>query len=212
MYSAHTGDRPLPGVLEVIVGPMFSGKSEELIRRLKRARIARQRVGCFKPDIDLRYHRTAIASHSDQTHEAAVVTPNADRLREALFGEALIDSVEVIGVDEVQFFDAAILPLILELVGMGKRVILAGLDTTFANEPFGPVPALMALADKVTKLSAVCMTCGQPAIHTQRLGDSQALVIVGAAGMYEARCRAHFQPYVERQAAQQLELPEVVSA
>ena len=207
MHPAQTSDRLLPGVLEVIVGPMFSGKSEELIRRLKRARIARQRVGCFKPDIDLRYHRTAIASHSDQTHEAAVVTPNAERLRDALFGDALVESVEVVGVDEVQFFDSAILPLTLELVGMGKRVILAGLDTTFANEPFGPVPALMALADKVTKLSAVCMTCGQPAIHTQRLGHSQELVIVGAAGIYEARCRAHFQPFVERE-AQQMDLPE----
>jgi thymidine kinase len=199
-----------PGVLEVIVGPMFSGKSEELIRRLKRARIAKQRVGCFKPDIDLRYHRTAIASHSEQTHEASVVTPNAERLREALFATRHVDEIEVIGLDEVQFFDVAILPLTMELVGMGKRVILAGLDTTFANEPFGPVPALMALADKVTKLNAVCMTCGQPAIHTQRLGHSQELVVVGAAGMYEARCRAHFQPYVE-EAAEQLDLPVVAS-
>lgn len=207
MQSVLTGERTQPGVLEVIVGPMFSGKSEELIRRLKRARIARQRVGCFKPDIDLRYHRTAIASHSEQTHEAAVVTPNAERLREALFGTHLIESVEVVGIDEVQFFDDAILLLAMELVGLGKRVILAGLDTTFANEPFGPVPALMALADKVTKLSAVCMTCGQPAIHTQRLGDSQQLVMVGAVGLYEARCRAHFQPYVEREAAQQMDLP-----
>ena len=205
----NTDDRPKPGVLEVITGPMFSGKSEELIRRLKRARIARQRVGCFKPDIDLRYHRTAIASHSDQTHEAAVVTPNANRLREELFDTGLVDAVEVIGVDEVQFFDDGILPLTMELVGMGKRVILAGLDTTFANEPFGPVPALMALADRVTKLNAVCMTCGQPAIHTQRLGDSQELVVVGAAGLYEARCRAHFQPYVDRPAAEQMELPAV---
>ena len=195
-------------MLEVITGPMFSGKSEELIRRLKRARIARQRVGCFKPDIDLRYHRTAIASHSEQTHEAAVVTPNADRLREALFATGQVDAVEVIGIDEVQFFDEAILALTMELVGLGKRVILAGLDTTFANEPFGPVPALMALADRVTKLNAVCMTCGQPAIHTQRLGDSQELVVVGAAGLYEARCRAHFRPYVEP-AAEQMELPQV---
>ena len=200
-----------PGVLEVITGPMFSGKSEELIRRLKRARIARQRVSCFKPDIDLRYHRTAIASHSEQTHEAAVVTPNAERLREELFATRLVDRVEVIGLDEVQFFDNGILPLAMELVGMGKRVILAGLDTTFANEPFGPVPALMALADKVTKLNAVCMTCGQPAIHTQRLGHSQELVVVGAAGLYEARCRAHFQPYVE-EAAEQMDLPVVATS
>ncbi len=198
-----------PGVLEVITGPMFSGKSEELIRRLKRARIARQRVACFKPDIDLRYHRTSIASHSQQTHEAATVTPNADRLREALYADNTIDTVEVVGLDEAQWFDDGILPLVLELVAAGKRVILAGLDTTFANEPFGPVPALMALADKVTKLNAVCMVCGAPAIHTQRLGTSTELVVVGAAGMYEARCRAHFQPYVEQQAAQQMELPAV---
>jgi thymidine kinase len=196
-----------PGILEVVVGPMFSGKSEELIRRLKRARIARQRVACFKPDIDLRYHRTHIASHSEQTHEAAVVTPNADRLREALFSTRQIDEVEVVGVDEVQFFDEGILPLTMELVALGKRVIMAGLDTTFTAEPFGPVPNLMALADKVTKLSAVCMVCGQPAIHTQRLGHSQELVVVGAAGLYEARCRTHFHPYVEEGIAEQLELP-----
>ena len=203
-----TGAATHPGVLEVITGPMFSGKSEELIRRLKRAKIARQRVACYKPDIDLRYHRTAIASHSEQTMEAAVVTPNSDRLREALFATDLVAKVDVVGLDEAQFFDNGIQPLALELVALGKRVILAGLDTTFANEPFGPVPALMALADRVTKLNAVCMVCGQPAIHTQRLGTSTELVMVGAAGMYEARCRAHFQPYVEEPAAEQLELPD----
>jgi thymidine kinase len=191
---------------------MFSGKSEELIRRLKRARIARQRVLCFKPDIDLRYHRTAIASHSQQTHDAAVITPNSDSLRDQLFGAGQIDSADVIGLDEVQFFDMEIVPLVLELVHLGKRVLLAGLDTTFANEPFGPVPNLMALADQVTKLSAVCMTCGQPAIHTQRLGASQELVVVGAAGVYEARCRAHFQPWLDEHGAEQLELPAVQNA
>ncbi|SEG70531.1 thymidine kinase [Bryocella elongata] len=192
-----------PGVLEVITGPMFSGKSEELIRRLKRARIARQRVACFKPDIDLRYHRTAIASHSDQTHEADTVRTVED-LRAAL--ATRLDEIEVIGVDEVQFLSGEIIPLALELVAMGKRVLMAGLDTTFANEPFGPVPNLMALADKVTKLSAVCMVCGQPAIHTQRLGQSQELVVVGAAGLYEARCRAHFSPHIDEHASEQLEL------
>jgi thymidine kinase len=199
-----------PGRIEVITGPMFSGKSEELIRRLKRARIARQRVACYKPDIDLRYHRTAIASHSSQTHDAVTVTPTSDRLREDLFapndgGHAKIDEVDVIGIDEVQFFDAAIIPLALELVHLGKRVLLAGLDTTFANEPFGPVPALMALSDEVTKLSAICMVCGAPAIHTQRLGASQELVVVGAAGLYEARCRTHFHPYLDEHQSEQLE-------
>jgi thymidine kinase len=188
---------------------MFSGKSEELIRRLKRARIARQRVACYKPDIDLRYHRTAIASHSQHTHDAAVVTPTSDRLREDLFVSGKVHEVDVIGLDEVQFFDHDVIPLALELVHLGKRVILAGLDTTFANEPFGPVPNLMALADEVTKLSAVCMVCGAPAIHTQRLGQSQELVVVGAAGLYEARCRAHFHPYVDEHSSEQLELPAV---
>jgi thymidine kinase len=184
---------------------MFSGKSEELIRRLKRARIARQRVVCFKPDIDLRYHRTAIASHSEQTHEAMTVA-NTARLREALYPQ--LTEVEVIGIDEAQFFDPAILHLVGELVHMGKRILLAGLDTTFTGDPFGPIPALMAIADDVTKLSAVCMVCGAPAIHTQRLGASRELVVVGAAGVYEARCRACFRPYLNEPDGEQLVLPE----
>jgi thymidine kinase len=198
-----------PGVLEVITGPMFSGKSEELIRRLKRARIARQRVLCYKPDIDLRYHRTAIASHSSQTHEAAPIG-SVEELREILYPQ--LDTVEVVGIDEVQFLSPEIIPLALDLVALGKRVLLAGLDTTFANEPFGPVPNLMALADKVTKLSAVCMVCGQSAIHTQRLGQSQELVVVGAAGLYEARCRNHFTPHLDAQGSEQLELPSQLPA
>ena len=195
-----------PGVLEVITGPMFSGKSEELIRRLKRARIARQRVACYKPDIDLRYHRTAIASHSSQTHEATTVA-TVEHLRAALYPQ--LSEVEVVGIDEVQFFDTGIIPLAVELIAMGKRVLMAGLDTTFAAEPFGPVPNLMAIADKVTKLSAVCMVCGASAIHTQRLGQSQELVVVGAAGLYEARCRAHFSPFTDELGSEQLELPAV---
>jgi thymidine kinase len=179
----------IPGRIELIVGPMFSGKSEELIRRLKRARIARQRVACYKPDIDLRYHRTAIASHSSHTHDACTVT-NIEALKAALLPG--IHDIDVIGIDEAQFFDDTIIPLTVELVHLGKRVLIAGLDTTFNAEPFGPIPALMAIADEVAKLSAVCMVCGAPAIHTQRLGQSQERVLVGAAGLYEARCRTHF--------------------
>ncbi len=170
-----------PGRIEVISGPMFSGKSEELIRRLKRARIARQRVACYKPDIDLRYHRTSIASHSAQTHEAITVA-TTEELKADLFPR--LHEIEVIGIDEAQFFDPALVPLTVELVHLGKRIILAGLDTTFAAEPFGPIPALLAISDEVTKLSAVCMVCGAPAIHTQRLGQSQELVLVGATGLY----------------------------
>ena len=183
---------------------MFSGKSEELIRQLKRARIARQRVACFKPDIDLRYHRDAIASHSQQTLDAMTVATTED-LRSTLY--PLLDEVEVVGIDEAQWLDGRLIPLAMELVHRGKRIVIAGLDMTFAAEPFGPIPALMAIADEVTKLSAVCMVCGAPAIHTQRLGQSRELVVVGAAGLYEARCRAHFQPYLDPDAAEQMELP-----
>lgn len=196
-------ERVHPGRIEVITGPMFSGKSEELIRRLKRAQIARRRVACFKPDLDVRYHSTAIASHSSQTLEALTVA-NVEELKAVLM--PIVEFVEVIGVDEAQFFDDSLVRLSMELVHMGKRVILAGLDTTFAGEPFAPIPELMAIADEVTKLSAVCMQCGAPAIHTQRLGSSQSLVLVGAAGVYEARCRACFQPWVDEH-AEQMELP-----
>lgn len=195
---------PHPGRIEVITGPMFSGKSEELIRRLKRAKIARQRVACFKPDLDVRYHRNAIASHSAQTLDAVTVA-NVEELKAVLM--PMIETVEVVGIDEAQFFDASLVSLAHELVRLGRRTILAGLDTTFTGEPFAPIPELMAIADEVTKLSAVCMQCGATAIHTQRLGSDQSLVLVGAAGVYEARCRACFRPWVDEHSAEQLELP-----
>ena len=197
---------PIPGRIEVITGPMFSGKSEELIRRLKRARIGKQQVACFKPDIDLRYHRTAIASHSAHTHEATTVA-NVTELRSELVPK--LSEIDVIGLDEAQWLDESVIALSLQMVLLGKRVIIAGLDTTFAGEPFGPIPQLMAIADEVTKLSAVCMVCGAPAIHTQRLGSSQELVVVGAAGLYEARCRKCFLPYADDEGTEQLELPVV---
>jgi thymidine kinase len=206
MGSAPSPAHPAvpPGRIEVITGPMFSGKSEELIRRLKRAQIAKRRVVCFKPDLDIRYHRNAIASHSAQTLEALPVT-NVDELKTVLL--PMVDSVEVVGIDEAQFFDPSLIPLARHLMRKGHRVILSGLDTTFTGEPFAPIPELMAIADEVTKLSAVCMQCGAPAVHTQRLGSNQSLVLVGAAGIYEARCRACFRPWVDEHAAEQLELP-----
>jgi thymidine kinase len=196
------------GRLEVITGPMFSGKSEELIRRLKRAQIARRRVACFKPDVDLRYDRSAIASHSAQRLEAMTV-PSVEGLKAALFEQEGQQPIEVIGIDEAQFFDESLVGLSGELVRQGKRVILAGLDMTFSGEPFGPIPKLMAVADEVLKLSAVCMVCGAPAIHTQRLSSNQQLVVVGAAGVYEARCRECFRPDQDEHHSEQLELPAV---
>jgi len=196
------------GRLEVITGPMFSGKSEELIRRLKRAQIARRRVACFKPDVDLRYDRSAIASHSAQRLEGMTV-PSVEGLKAALFEQEGQQPIEVIGIDEAQFFDESLVGLSGELVRQGKRVILAGLDMTFSGEPFGPIPKLMAVADEVLKLSAVCMVCGAPAIHTQRLSSNQQLVVVGAAGVYEARCRECFRPDQDEHHSEQLELPAV---
>jgi thymidine kinase len=193
-----------PGRMEVITGPMFSGKSEELIRRLKRAQIARLRVASFKPNIDLRYQPDAIASHSAQTIKAIAVR-DVERLRAVLF--PALDTIDVVGIDEAQFFDESMVGLAMDLVQAGKRVVIAGLDTTFAGEPFTPVPALMAIADEVVKLSAVCMVCGAPAIHTQRLGTNQQLLVVGATGLYEARCRACFRPEGDVPATEQLKLP-----
>lgn len=193
----------MPGRIEVITGPMFSGKSEELIRRLKRAEIARRRIACFKPDLDARYRRTAIASHSAQTLEAMTVA-NIAELKAVLM--PMLHEVEVIGIDEAQFLDQSLVGLANELVHLGKRVIVAGLDTTFTGEAFAPIPELMAIADEVTKLSAVCMQCGAPAIHTQRLSSNRALVMVGAAELYEARCRACFQPWVDEHSSEQMEL------
>jgi thymidine kinase len=196
------------GRIEVITGPMFSGKSEELIRRLKRAQIAKRRVACFKPDLDVRYQRNAIASHSAQTLDALTVV-NVEELKAVLMPMA--DVVEVVGIDEAQFFDASLIPLTKELMRMGHRIILAGLDTTFTGEPFAPIPELLAIADEVIKLSAVCMQCGAPAVHTQRLGSNQSLVLVGAAGVYEARCRACFRPWTDDH-TEQLELPVAAGA
>jgi thymidine kinase len=193
-----------PGRIEVITGPMFSGKSEELIRRLKRAQIAKRHVACFKPDLDARYHRTAIASHSAQTLDALTVT-NMEELKSVLM--PMIDAVEVVGIDEAQFFDPSLISLSNELVHLGTRVIIAGLDTSFTGEPFAPMPELLAIADEVVKLSAVCMQCGAPAVHTQRLGSSQSLVLVGAVGVYEARCRACFRPWTDEHGSEQMELP-----
>jgi len=182
------------GWIEVIVGPMFSGKSEELIRRLRRAEIARQRVQIFKPVIDQRYSRVEIVSHSGLGIPSEPVASAEEIL------EKLNPRTEVVGIDEAQFLGEGLVGVCTRLADLGKRVIVAGLDTDFLGRPFEPMPRLLAVAEEITKLLAICMRCGNPAVHTQRLVPSEDLFVVGAAGMYEARCRRCFDPQLPLQA------------
>ena len=182
------------GWIEVICGPMFSGKSEELIRRLRRAEIARQRVQIFKPIIDERYSGSHIVSHNDMRIRSEAISSAAEV-------QTKIDlRTEVIGIDEAQFLGEAIVELVVRLADMGKRIIIAGLDTDYLGRPFHPMPELLAVADEITKTLAICMQCGNPAKHTQRLIASEDLIVVGAAGMYEARCRRCFEPNLASEA------------
>lgn len=184
---------PNAGWIEAICGPMFSGKTEEMIRRLRRAKIARKRVQVFKPAIDTRYSENEIVSHADLRMRSDPVDDAADILKK-------IDwRTQVIGIDEANFFGQDLLPVVDQLAGSGKQVIVAGLDTDYLGRPFAPMPDLLALAESITKTLAICMRCGQPAKHTQRLIESDDLIVVGAAGTYEARCRRCFEPGVPRQ-------------
>lgn len=177
------------GRIELICGSMFSGKTEELIRRLRRALIARQKVQVFKPAIDDRYHGEKVTSHNGLDFKAQPVSVPAD------IAKMLDPETTVVAIDEVQFFEPDVVALCEELADAGKRVIVAGLDTDFRGEPFGPIPDLMARAEEVDKLHAICVVCGQEASRTQRLIDGQPaaqddpVVLVGAAEVYEARCR-----------------------
>jgi thymidine kinase len=181
------------GWIEVICGPMFSGKSEELIRRLRRARIARKRVQVFKPVIDDRYSATEIVSHGDQRMPSIVVSSAKEIL------EKLDWRTQVIGVDESNFFGPDLVDVATQLADTGKQVIIAGLDTDYLGRPFPPMPDLLTLAEAITKTLAICMRCGNPAKHTQRLVESSDLIVVGATGMYEARCRRCFEPGIPKQ-------------
>ena len=176
------------GWIEVVVGSMFSGKSEELIRRLRRAQIAKRKVQIFKPRIDNRYSDTHITSHSAMQINA----DNVSSARELL--ERVLPDTEVIGIDEGQFFDAELPAVCSTLADQGKRVIVAGLDQDYLGKPFEPMPQLLAIAEYITKTLAICMVCGEPANHTQRLVKSRELVLVGATDSYEARCRRCFDP------------------
>lgn len=181
------------GWIEVICGPMFSGKSEELMRRLRRARIARKRVQVFKPAIDTRYSADEIVSHGDIRMKSEVVQDAAGIL-------ARLDwRTQVVGIDESNFFGPDLIDISNQLADTGKQVIIAGLDTDYMGRPFIPMPNLLTLAESITKTLAICMRCGNPAKHTQRLVESDDLIVVGAAGMYEARCRRCFEPGVPKQ-------------
>ncbi|MBI4456175.1 MAG: thymidine kinase [Acidobacteria bacterium] len=175
------------GWVEVICGSMFSGKSEELIRRLRRAQIARQRVQIFKPRMDDRYDIDHIVSHSELRIKSQLVSNSQE------VWEAVEARTEVIGIDEVQFLDEEIVVVCDKLANMGKRVIVAGLDKDYMGRPFEPVPQLLATAEYITKTLAICVRCGNPANYTQRLIDSDQRIVVGAEGAYEARCRRCFE-------------------
>jgi thymidine kinase len=180
-----------PGWIEVIAGSMFSGKSEELIRRLRRARIARQKVQVFKPKIDVRYSHDHIVSHSEMRHESSTVDTAAEILARVERG------TEVVGIDEGQFFDHELVGVANELARRGVRVIIAGLDQDYTGKPFEPMPQLLAIAEYITKTHAICVRCGQPANYSQRTFDSEERVAVGAGDRYEARCRRCFVPHAD---------------
>lgn len=177
-----------PGWIEVIVGCMFSGKTEELIKQVRKAQFAKQKFQVFKPKIDNRYSANEVASHN-QTTLPSIVVEDAYQIL------SLIDkNAQVVGIDEAQFFDEEILPVVTTLADAGKRVILAGLDTDWKGAPFGPMPHLMAIAEVVHKQYAICMVCGEPASRTQRLVAAKGDILVGSTEAYEARCRTHFDP------------------
>jgi thymidine kinase len=188
MYQRYDG-----GWIEMVCGSMFSGKTEELIRRLVRAEIAQQKVQVFKPKLDNRYQADKVSSHSGTYFEATVVGSAVE------IAQYLEEDTNVVAIDEVQFFDWTVAELCEKLADEGRRVILAGLDMDFRGEPFGPMPLLMAQAEGVDKLQAICMVCGSPASRTQRLIDGRPahyddpVIMVGASEVYEARCREHHE-------------------
>lgn len=181
------------GSIEVICGSMFSGKTDELIRRLVRARIAKQKVQVFKPAIDIRYAVEKVTSHAGTNFDALPVNNAAE------IEQKIDKDTTVVGVDEAQFMDADVIKVVQALAERGIRVLVAGLDTDFRGEPFGPMPILMSKAERVDKLHAICMVCGDEASRTQRLVNGKParyddpVVIVGASEMYEARCRLHHE-------------------
>jgi thymidine kinase len=171
------------GWIEVVCGSMFSGKTEELIRRIHRAEYARQKIQVFKPKIDNRYEKDQIVSHNKMKTPSEIVVTSDD------IHNLVKYDTEVVAIDEVQFFDDDIVKLCNNLADSGKRVIVAGLDQDFTGKPFGPIPKLLAIAEYISKLSAICVICGNPASRTQRVTKNKETVLVGTTDIYEARCR-----------------------
>ncbi|MFH1197610.1 MAG: thymidine kinase [bacterium] len=186
-FTPHSTPRDT-GWIEVIAGCMFSGKTEELIRRLRRAQIAKQKVQIFKPTIDDRYKSKDIVSHNSQSLPSTIINHASEILD-------LVGDAQVLGIDEAQFFDVSIVDIANQLANEGRRVIIAGLDQDYTGKPFEPMPQLLAIAEYITKTLAICMVCGNPADKTQRKIVSSERVLVGAADSYEARCRkCHYIP------------------
>lgn len=187
MFLEHTGSRaPRKGWIEVICGSMFSGKTEELIRRLRRAEFAKQRVEIFKPGVDTRYDETNVVSHEGTSIRSTPVPSSSNLL-------LLASGIEVVGIDEAQFFDDGLPQVCAQLAGQGVRVIAAGLDMDFLGRPFGPMPQLMALAEYVTKVHAICVRCGELATFSHRIGASEELVLLGEKDSYQPLCRSCFE-------------------
>jgi thymidine kinase len=183
------GERSREGRIEAISGGMFSGKSEELVRRLRRAAIARQRVQVFKPTADTRHAPERLITRDNRELEAVSVVCSCD------IREKLLPGVEVVGIDEAQFFDDGLIDLVSELADSGVRVIVAGLDLDYLRRPFGPMPRLLAIAEYVDKVHAVCMRCGAPAQYSQRMTGGGEQLQVGDTDAYEARCRRCYEPF-----------------
>ncbi|MBO3271387.1 MULTISPECIES: thymidine kinase [Hymenobacter] len=186
-------EAPHRGWIEVVAGSMFSGKTEELIRRLNRAKIARQRVEIFKPALDTRYHEHDVVSHN-----ATSIRSTPVQLPEEIL--LLASGCDVVGIDEAQFFDHSLVDVCNQLANQGTRVIVAGLDMDYTGKPFGPMPALMAVAEFVTKVNAVCVCCGEVAAYSFRIAASEAQVLLGETDSYEARCRPCFQAGMQEKA------------
>ena len=178
------------GSVEVICGSMFSGKTEELIRRLKRAQFAKQKVEIYKPCVDVRYSEDQVVSHDSHSIPSTPIDSPASML-------LLSSDVEVVGIDEAQFFDDTLVDVVQTLANRGIRVIIAGLDTDFLGKPFGPMPALMAIAEDIQKVHAICVKCGSPANHSHRLVKNDALVVLGEKDEYEPLCRHCYNAAIE---------------